>query len=164
MRILIFFLVFISIFSCTDENIVVTRTKQEQLEFNFVYWFGRILQGYINENNLSGFSSTDNGLYYKLVEAGNTTFPSNGDTLSVEYIGELLDGSEFDRSNTDQPFEFVLGQGQVIEGWEIGLPKIDEGGSGILIIPSGLGYGSAITSSIPENSVLIFRIDLIDIR
>ena len=159
MRILIFFLIFISIFSCTDENIVVTRTKQEQLELDLTR-----IQGYINENNLSGFSSTDNGLYYKLVEAGNTTFPSNGDTLSVEYIGELLDGSEFDRSNTDQPFEFVLGQGQVIEGWEIGLPKIDEGGSGILIIPSGLGYGSAITSSIPENSVLIFRIDLIDIN
>ena len=159
MRILIFFLVFISIFSCTDENIVVTRTKQEQLELDLTR-----IQGYINENNLSGFSSTDNGLYYKLVEAGNTTFPSNGDTLSVEYIGELLDGSEFDRSNTDQPFEFVLGQGQVIEGWEIGLPKIDEGGSGILIISSGLGYGSAITSSITEHSVLIFRIDLIDIR
>ena len=119
MRILIFFLVFISIFSCIDENIVVTRTKQEQLELDLTR-----IQGYINENNLSGFSSTDNGLYYKLVEAGNTTFPSNGDTLSVEYIGELLDGSEFDRSNTDQPFEFVLGQGQVIEGWEIGLPKI----------------------------------------
>ena len=159
MRILIFFLVFISTFSCADENVVVTRTKQEQLELDLTR-----IQGYINENNLTGFSSTDKGLYYKIVEAGNTTFPANGDTLSVEYIGELLDGSEFDRSNTDQPFEFILGQGQVIEGWEIGLSKIDEGGSGILIIPSVLGYGSAITSSIPENSVLIFRIDLIDIR
>ena len=159
MRILIFFLVFISTFSCADENVVVTRTKQEQLELDLTR-----IQGYINENNLTGFSSTDKGLYYKIMEAGNTTFPANGDTLSVEYIGELLDGSEFDRSNTDQPFEFILGQGQVIEGWEIGLSKIDEGGSGILIIPSVLGYGSAITSSIPENSVLIFRIDLIDIR
>ena len=159
MRILIFFLVFISTFSCADENVVVTRTKQEQLELDLTR-----IQGYINENNLTGFSSTDKGLYYKIMEAGNTTFPANGDTLSVDYIGELLDGSEFDRSNTDQPFEFVLGQGQVIEGWEIGLSKIDEGGSGILIIPSVLGYGSAITSSIPENSVLIFRIDLIDIR
>ena len=159
MRILIFFLVFISTFSCADENVVVTRTKQEQLELDLTR-----IQGYINENNLTGFSSTDKGLYYKIMETGNTTFPANGDTLSVEYIGELLDGSEFDRSNTDQPFEFILGQGQVIEGWEIGLSKIDEGGSGILIIPSVLGYGSAITSSIPENSGLIFRIDLIDIR
>ena len=159
MRFLIFFLVFLSTFSCVDENVVVTRTKQEQLELDLTR-----IQGYINENNLTGFSSTEKGLYYKIMEAGNTTFPANGDTLSVEYIGELLDGSEFDRSNTNQPFEFILGQGQVIEGWEIGLSKIDEGGSGILIIPSGLGYASANTSSIPENSVLIFRIDLIDIR
>ena len=159
MRFLIFFLVFLSTFSCVDENVVVTRTKQEQLELDLTR-----IQGYINENNLTGFSSTEKGLYYKIMEAGNTTFPANGDTLSVEYIGELLDGSEFDRSNTDQPFEFILGQGQVIEGWEIGLSKIDEGGSGILIIPSGLGYASANTSSIPENSVLIFRIDLINIR
>tara|TARA_B100000886_G_scaffold301552_1_gene231098 strand:- start:633 stop:1112 length:480 start_codon:yes stop_codon:yes gene_type:complete len=159
MRFLIFFLVFLSTFSCVDENVVVTRTKQEQLELDLTR-----IQGYINENNLTGFSSTEKGLHYKIMEAGNTTFPANGDTLSVEYIGELLDGSEFDRSNTNQPFEFILGQGQVIEGWEIGLSKIDEGGSGILIIPSGLGYASANTSSIPENSVLIFRIDLIDIR
>ena len=159
MRFLIFFLVFLSTFSCVDENVVVTRSKQEQLELDLTR-----IQGYINENNLTGFSSTEKGLYYKIMEAGNTTFPANGDTLSVEYIGELLDGSEFDRSNTDQPFEFILGQGQVIEGWEIGLSKIDEGGSGILIIPSGLGYASANTSSIPENSVLIFRIDLINIR
>ena len=159
MRFLIFFLVFLSTFSCVDENVAVTRTKQEQLELDLTR-----IQGYINENNLTGFSSTEKGLYYKIMEAGNTTFPANGDTLSVEYIGELLDGSEFDRSNTNQPFEFILGQGQVIEGWEIGLSKIDEGGSGILIIPSGLGYASANTSSIPENSVLIFRIDLIDIR
>ena len=82
----------------------------------------------------------------------------------MEYIGELLNGSEFDRSNTNQPFEFVLGLGQVIEGWEIGIPKIDEGGSGILIIPSGLGYGTVANSSIPGNSVLIFRINLIEIR
>ena len=158
-RLIFFSLIFIIISSCTEEESSVTRTKQEQLELDLAR-----IQGYINENNLSGFSSTDNGLYYKIVEAGNAKFPANGDTLSVEYIGELLDGSEFDRSNTDQPFEFILGQGQVIEGWEIGLTKIDEGGSGILIIPSGLGYGSAITSSIPENSVLIFRIDLIDIN
>ena len=91
-------------------------------------------------------------------------FPISGDTLSIDYIGKFLDGSEFDRSNTDQPFEFVLGIGQVIEGWELGLTKIDEGGSGILIIPSGMGYGQSTNGSIPENSVLIFRIDLVDIR
>ena len=151
-----FLLLFIS---CTDDVSSITRTKQEQLDLDLTR-----IQGYINENNLEGFSSTEKGLYYKLVDEGNSFFPVNGDTLSVEYVGELLDGSEFDRSNTDQPFEFVLGQGLVIEGWEIGLKKIDEGGSGILIIPSGLGYGPSANNSIPENSVLVFRIDLLDIR
>ena len=151
-----FLLLFIS---CTDDVSSITRTKQEQLDLDLTR-----IQGYINENNLEGFSSTEKGLFYKLVDEGNSLFPVNGDTLSVEYVGELLDGSEFDRSNTDQPFEFVLGQGLVIEGWEIGLTKIDEGGSGILIIPSGLGYGISANNSIPENSVLVFRIDLLDIR
>ena len=147
------------VISCTNDVSSITRTKQEQLDLDLTR-----IQGYINENNLEGFSSTEKGLYYKLVDEGNSLFPVNGDTLSVEYVGELLDGSEFDRSNTDQPFEFVLGQGLVIEGWEIGLTKIDEGGSGILIIPSGLGYGISANNSIPENSVLLFRIDLLDIR
>jgi len=156
---LIFFSLIFSLISCTEDVSIVTRTKQEQLDLDLTR-----IEGYLNENNLSGFSSTDNGLHYKLIEQGNSNYPDNGDTISVEYIGELLDGSEFDRSNTDQPFEFVLGLGQVIEGWEMGIPKIDEAGSGILIIPSGLGYGSVANSSIPGNSVLIFRINLIEIR
>ena len=157
-RLISFSLIF-SIISCTEDISTVSRTKQEQLDLDLTR-----IEGYLNENNLSGFSSTENGLYYKLIDQGNSNYPVNGDTISVEYIGQLLDGSEFDKSNTGQPFEFILGSGQVIEGWEIGIPKIDEGGSGILIIPSGLGYGSVVNSSIPKNSVLIFRINLIEIR
>ena len=156
---LIFFSLTLTIISCSQDNIEFNRTKQEQLQLDI-----KRIEGYISENNLDGFLSTEKGLYYKLLRDGNSTFPISGDTLSVEYIGKFLDGSEFDRSNTDQPFEFVLGMGQVIEGWELGLTKIDEGGSGILIIPSGMGYGQSSSGSIPENSVLIFRIDLVDVR
>ena len=158
MRFLIF-LVIISIFSCTDENIVVTRTKQEQFNLDL-----ERIQGYINENNLEGFESLDNGLHYKILEEGNSSFPKNGDTLDVEYVGQLLNGLEFDRSYTNQPFEFILGSNEVIQGWEIGVPLIDEEGTILLIIPSGLAYGTTTSGSIPENSVLIFRIKLLDIR
>tara|TARA_B100002052_G_scaffold168542_1_gene153424 strand:- start:624 stop:1100 length:477 start_codon:yes stop_codon:yes gene_type:complete len=158
MRFLIF-LVIISIFSCTDENIVVTRTKQEQFNLDL----DRI-QGYLNENNLEGFESLDNGLHYKILEEGNSSFPKNGDTLDVEYVGQLLNGLEFDRSYTNQPFEFILGSNEVIQGWELGVPLIDEEGTILLIIPSGLAYGTTTSGSIPENSVLIFRIKLLDIR
>tara|TARA_A100001234_G_C12624330_1_gene385354 strand:- start:200 stop:676 length:477 start_codon:yes stop_codon:yes gene_type:complete len=158
MRFLIF-LVIISVFSCTDENIVVTRTKQEQFNLDL----DRI-QGYLNENNLEGFESLDNGLHYKILEEGNSSFPKNGDTLDVEYVGQLLNGLEFDRSYTNQPFEFILGSNEVIQGWELGVPLIDEEGTILLIIPSGLAYGTTTSGSIPENSVLIFRIKLLDIR
>ena len=158
MRFLIF-LVIISIFSCTDENIVVTRTKQEQFNLDL-----ERIQGYLNENNLEGFESLDNGLHYKILEEGNSNFPKNGDTLDVEYVGQLLNGLEFDRSYTNQPFEFILGSNEVIQGWELGVPLIDEEGTILLIIPSGLAYGTSTSGSIPENSVLIFRIKLLDIR
>tara|TARA_B100002052_G_C15846423_1_gene582743 strand:+ start:44 stop:523 length:480 start_codon:yes stop_codon:yes gene_type:complete len=149
----------ISFFSCTDENTEVTRTKQEQLVLDI----DRI-KGYIDENNLSGFESLDNGLHYKILESGNQQFPQLGDTLSVEYVGQLLNGREFDRNYTNQPFNLVLGSGEVIQGWELGLPYIDEEGKIILIIPSGLAYGNTSTNSIPENSVLIFRIKLLEIK
>ena len=158
MRFLIFLFI-ISIFSCTDENIVVTRTKQEQFNLDL-----ERIQGYLNENNLEGFESLDNGLHYKILEEGNSSFPKNGDTLDVEYVGQLLNGLEFDRSYTNQPFEFILGSNEVIQGWELGVPLIDEEGTILLIIPSGLAYGTTTSGSIPENSVLIFRIKLLDIR
>tara|TARA_B100000029_G_C17547054_1_gene948811 strand:+ start:900 stop:1379 length:480 start_codon:yes stop_codon:yes gene_type:complete len=159
MRFIISLLLLILIFSCADDNLIVTRTKQEQLNLDI-----QRIQGFINENNLEGFESLDNGLHYKVLEEGNLNFPQNGDTLDVEYVGQLLNGLEFDRSYTNQPFEFILGSNEVIQGWELGVPYIDESGIILLIIPSGLAYGNSSTNSIPENSVLIFRIKLIDIR
>ena len=95
---------------------------------------------------------------------GNQKYPEIGDTLSVEYVGQLLNGREFDRNYTNQPFELILGSGEVIQGWELGLPYVDEEGQILLIIPSGLAYGNTSTNSIPENSILIFRIKLLVIK
>tara|TARA_B000000475_G_scaffold269439_1_gene263399 strand:- start:371 stop:850 length:480 start_codon:yes stop_codon:yes gene_type:complete len=147
------------LFSCTEDSTTVNRTKQEQLALDIVR-----INGYIQENNLTGFQSLDNGLHYKTLELGNQEYPQVGDTLSVEYVGQLLNGREFDRNYTNQPFELILGSGEVIQGWELGLPYVDEEGEIILIIPSGLAYGNTSTNSIPENSVLIFRIKLLEIR
>ena len=137
---IIIFLVIIT--SCSEESNDIVRTKQEQLNLDI----SRI-EGYISENNLSGYISLDNGLHYKVLDEGNSNFPQNGDTLDVEYVGQLLNGIEFDRSYTNQPFEMVLGSGEVIQGWEIGLPLIDETGTIILIIPSGLAYGCLLYTS-----------------
>ncbi len=157
-KILVLFIIAV-LFSCTEDNTTVTRTKQEQLALDI----DRI-KGYIEENNLSGFESLENGLHYKILELGNQKYPEIGDTLSVEYVGQLLNGREFDRNYTNQPFELILGSGEVIQGWELGLPYVDEKGQILLIIPSGLAYGNTSTNSIPENSILIFRIKLLVIK
>lgn len=157
-KILVLFITAV-LFSCTEDNTTVTRTKQEQLALDI----DRI-KGYIEENNLSGFESLENGLHYKALKLGNQKYPNIGDTLSVEYVGQLLNGREFDRNYTNQPFELILGSGEVIQGWELGLPYVDEEGQILLIIPSGLAYGNTSTNSIPENSILIFRIKLLVIK
>ena len=154
-----FIFIFVFSSSCNDMSSLVIRSKQEQLDFDILR-----IEGYLNENNLSGFTSLENGLYYKVIEEGNSEFPENGDTLSVNYIGQHLDGTEFDRNGTNQPFEFILGSGSVIQGWDIGLKYIDENGTAILIIPSGLGYGNSTSGSIQPNSVLVFRVSLLRIK
>ena len=158
-RILFLFFSSFFFFSCSEDVTSISRTKQEQLDLDL-----KRIEGYLEENNLTGFSSLENGLHYKILDVGNSKYPVNGDTISVDYVGQLLNGAEFDRNNTGQPFEFILGDGQVIEGWELGIPLIDENGAGILILPSALAYGKNTSGSIPENSVLVFRIKLIEIR
>ena len=157
-----FFIIFtLFLFSCQQGNDNISPTTSEQLAFDI-----NRIKGYLKENNLTGFSETSSGLHYKIVENGLGVFPTLGDTLYVHYVGQFLNGAEFDKSNSDLPFEFILGQGVVIQGWEEGLPLIDKKGSGILILPSSLGYGKKppSSSSIPPNSVLVFSIDLVDFK
>ncbi len=88
-----------------------------------------------------------------------------GDRLTVHYEGRLLDGEIFDSSyNRDQPFEFKLGEGKVIEGWEEGLEGIREGEKIKLKIPSEKGYGEQGSANIPPNAGLEFEIELINIE
>ena len=158
-----FCLVFIIsfLFTCEEGNDVISRTSSEQLTYDI----SRI-KGYIKENNLSGFSETSTGLHYKITETGTGKYPTLGDTLYVHYVGQFLNGQQFDKSNSDLPFEFILGQGVVIQGWEEGTRLLDKEGTGIFLLPSSLGYGKSPPSSstIPPNSVLVFAMDLVDVK
>lgn len=89
-----------------------------------------------------------------------------GDTVSVHYAGTLENGKEFDSSYTrNQPFEFQVGMGSVIKGWDLGLVGMKVGGKRKLIIPSELGYGEqGAGDDIPPNSTLIFEIELLNIK
>ncbi len=110
--------------------------------------------------------TTNTGLkiIYKKIIAG-TQKPQLGDILSVHYVGTLLDGKKFDSSkDRGQPFEFPIGLGRVIRGWDEGMMTIGKGEAATLIIPSNLGYGSQDMGDIPPNSDLIFEVEVVDIK
>lgn len=88
-----------------------------------------------------------------------------GKTVSVNYVGTLTDGTKFDSSyDRNQPFEFQLGAGQVIKGWDQGVAGMKVGGKRKLVIPPDLGYGSQANGKIPANSTLVFEVELLDVK
>jgi peptidylprolyl isomerase len=110
--------------------------------------------------------TTASGLKYVILKhkAGSEK-PKNGDKVSVNYRGKLQDGSEFDNSfKRGQPFEFQLGMGKVIKGWDEGIALLGLGDSAMLIIPPSLGYGNREISGIPANSTLYFDVELVKIK
>jgi FKBP-type peptidyl-prolyl cis-trans isomerase len=87
-----------------------------------------------------------------------------GDLVTVNDVGTLTDGTKFDSSyDKGQPYTFRLGAGQVIAGWDQGVPGMKVGGKRRLTIPPSLGYGSQPYGPIPANSTLIFEIELVSI-
>lgn len=91
----------------------------------------------------------------------------NGQMITVNYVGTLADGKKFDSSyDRGQPFQFVLGAGQVIRGWELGVAGMKVGGKRKLIIPPVLGYGDRNIGNglIPPNSTLIFEVELLGVQ
>jgi FKBP-type peptidyl-prolyl cis-trans isomerase len=97
------------------------------------------------------------GIYYQLIKPGAGDNPISTSTVTVNYTGKLLDGTTFDKGTS---FTSAL-NGNLIDGWKVGIPLVKAGGTILLIIPSGLAYGSRANGSIPANSVLLFTVDLI---
>ena len=108
--------------------------------------------------------TTPTGLKYIDKVIGTGKSPQIGDKVKVHYTGTLEDGTKFDSSrDRNQPFEFPLGVGRVIKGWDEGVATMKEGGKRKLIIPSELAYGSRNMGSIPPNSILFFDVELIEV-
>ncbi len=107
--------------------------------------------------------TTASGLKYVVTKQGNGVKPKAGTTVTVNYTGKFLDGKVFDSSiPRGQPFQFAVGAGQVIKGWDEAFLLMSKGEKCTLIIPPGLGYGPGGMGPIPPNATLVFDVELID--
>tara|TARA_R100001369_G_scaffold11109_2_gene24486 strand:- start:19531 stop:20463 length:933 start_codon:yes stop_codon:yes gene_type:complete len=113
-----------------------------------------------------GFEKTASGLRYKIEEKGTGEKAEKGKTVSVHYKGMLPDGSVFDSSYTrNQPIDFKLGKGQVIQGWDEGIQLLNVGDQARFVIPSHLAYGErGAGGAIPPNATLIFDVELVAVK
>ncbi|WP_019947371.1 FKBP-type peptidyl-prolyl cis-trans isomerase [Hymenobacter aerophilus] len=124
-----------------------------------------LIADYIRANNLTGFTEDSTGVYVSITEPGTGPLPTLGKTVVAKYTGTTLDGKVFDQTQAAIiGFPFVLGAGQVIEGWEDAFPQLNKGAKAILIIESEKAYKGAASGTIPPHSVLRFDVEVVDIR
>jgi len=149
------------------------QAKQKAAEAKQLIIDDKLLKAYFVKNKLTP-TKTASGLYYTIKEEGISEKAIANDSVTMNYTGKLLDGTKFD-SNTDtafhhtQPFQFVLGRGSVIKGWDEGVALLQRGAKAVFYISSPLAYGAqarpgggANPKGIPANSVLVFDVELLN--
>ncbi len=127
------------------------------------------IQAYLKKNKLTAKAKkTAGGTWYVITTPGKGLPPKKGQTVSVKYRGTVLaTGKEFDSSakHGGTPFDFLLGAGQVIKGWDQGIAALPKGSKAMLLIPSPLGYGErGAGGDIPPNAVLRFDVELVGVQ
>jgi FKBP-type peptidyl-prolyl cis-trans isomerase len=146
---------------------MANRLKAEQMEKQKQQGAENLKAGeaFLAENaGKDGVKTTDSGLQYRVITAGEGKSPQKSDKVTVNYRGTLIDGTEFDSSySRGQPASF--GVGQVIPGWTEALQLMKEGDKWEIVIPSKLGYGErGAGAKIPPNSTLVFEVELISVN
>jgi peptidylprolyl isomerase len=101
-------------------------------------------------------------LVKKDIVVGKAAAAADGDSLSMHYLGALFDGEQFEASwDAGKPFDFELGAGNVIQGWDEGIKGMKAGGRRLLVIPPDKAYGAQGQGNIPPDATLIFVVDLL---
>ncbi len=114
----------------------------------------------------SQIKTMENGLKIEDIKIGSGAEAKAGNSITVNYLGTLVNGTKFDSSyDRGQPFLFLLGGGQVIPGWDQGLIGMKVGGKRKLTIPPTLAYGEkGVPGAIPPDSTLVFEVELLDVK
>ncbi|AOW11035.1 FKBP-type peptidyl-prolyl cis-trans isomerase [Flavobacterium gilvum] len=144
--------------SCNKKEATPETTTEATVDY--VAKNNKEITDYIAKNNLKAEKS-DSGLYYVVTDPGTGKQPTAESNVTVAYKGYFTNGNVFDQSG---PEGISFGLNQVIKAWTEGIPHFKTGGSGILLVPSHLGYGSNDMGPIPGNSVLIFDVKLISVN
>jgi FKBP-type peptidyl-prolyl cis-trans isomerase FkpA len=119
----------------------------------------KALEAFLLSKNITATKHCS-GLYYEILNPGADVSPAVCSAIAVTYKGTLTDGTVFDQSTTPRTFSLIT----LIEGWKKGLLQLKKGGKIRLYVPPSLGYGSTTSGAIPGNSILLFDIDLLDLR
>jgi len=120
----------------------------------------QLIKTFIGANNIDAERHPGTGIYYQIIEPGTGSFVYTTETqIKVKYTGRLLNGEVFDQNTAGITFTL----GNLIYGWQIGVPLIQKGGKIRLLVPSGYAYGPQSQGTVPPNSVLDFEIELQEI-
>lgn len=123
-----------------------------------------LIDQYILDNNMVANIEPDYGTRTVIHTSGNTVIPEVGDNVNLHYQLELLDGTVIQSSfNTGIPFNFIIGNGQTVPGFEMGIRQLHENDSATIFVPSIYGYGDQARENIPANSILVFGIKMLGI-
>ena len=121
--------------------------------------FDKQIETYLKKNNIECQRSSS-GLYYNIINEGEGRTIQFKDVVSFKYTGKLLDGTTFDKKT--KPIEYKVEQ--LIGAWKEIMLELKEGGEAYLISPPQLGYGTHDLDDIPPNSILIFEIEVIEVK
>jgi FKBP-type peptidyl-prolyl cis-trans isomerase FkpA len=123
------------------------------------------LETYLSSKGITNAVKDSRGFYYTIQNPGTGITPSLCNFITVYYAGKLTNDVIFDQTTSGSPISFGLG-GNLIEGWKKGIPLIKQGGRITLYLPPSLGYGnqSVGNGKIPANSILIFDVELLEVR
>jgi len=146
--------------SCLNSETSTDYTAEKEQQLLQEYLAGLVKNGY-------NVDTTSLGVYYVKITAGTGSFPVEGDTLSVKYVGYLMDGSVFDHSfysSADSSWTYVHKVNKTLAAWEEMMGRMNKGTKMEFIVPSALAYGATGASVVPPYSSLIFVAVMKDIR